>query len=817
MIILLGSLFRQMQNGFLNQEDKGGSVRCKLYFRSNPDGTVRWVWPAGSGNPVFLKFYNDASPRAAFLARIIRLLFRFRLQRLFASGGFYVLFDAARYAAFEQKLGKDWALFAGTPGLNQAALFYGNGSFYKIPAGANATKLLLHEHSALRKWSAFTFHSIRIPGFEYNNGILKQEDISAGAYRTAEFTDTHWRAVNELTSVNQCTVSLQVLPAWKRAEKNLHDLSASTDPRIPKGLIKKLKLLMDGIAPETVIPAAAAHGDFTPWNLFVSGDKLAMIDWELAMHSAPVFFDVFHYFYQQGSLVDHSSYATVSSRIRRSLMNPLAAGIAKKHQTDMVLHEKLYLIFTASGYLDLYSKQEQWHPQVQMSLRFWSEAAGHQLSAATLSKRQLFLYDLFDHLQTRSYAALKWLNTDAGSVPEDADVDLCIQKSDRRTLLKFLRAHPLTARVKLHRKSFMYNFSVILKDDSFISLDAIWKFKRKSMVMMEARPVLENTSINAYGIKRPAVAHDFAYTWLFYLLNGSDVPEKYRRHFSFFSQTWRNHLNQTCSWVKRTGAHQYSDLYYFNEKNRKLVAQELGRLKANKGISRFMNTLTYWTDAIREQFFQRGFIITFSGVDGAGKSTVIERVKRMIEKKYRRKVVVLRHRPAVLPMLSAWKEGRKAAEQRAAERLPRQGSNSSTFSSLLRFGYYYADYLLGQFYVQFKYVWRGYVVLYDRYYFDFINDGKRSNISLPAGLTGYGYHFLLKPRFNFFLYADPETILKRKKELDHQTIHTLTGNYLRLFSKLDSRHRHSHYIPIRNEQLPETLHTILEHVNKTAI
>lgn len=817
MITLLGNLFLKMNNGFLSAEDNSGVVRCKLYFRNNPDGTLRWVWPATSGKPVFLKFYNDASPRAGILARLIRILFRFRLQRLFASGGFYVLFDRDRHHSFLEKMGNDWALFAGTPGLSQAALFYGNGSFYKIPVGEHAKTLLQHEQQALRKWSAYSFGTIRVPVFEYQNGLLRQEDISAAGGRTPELTETHWRALAELSSVNQCTVSLQVLPAWKRSAQQLQELSASADPRIPKGLVKKLKLLMEGIGPETVIPASAAHGDFTPWNLFVAGDRLAMIDWELAMHCAPVFFDVFHFYYQQGSLVDHSSYTAVSARISDALSHDTAKHIMTKHGADAVLHEKLYLIFTATFYLNLYSRQQQWHPQVEMSLRFWNEAAGQQLSTNQLSKRQVFLYDLFDHLQQRPYAALKWLNTDAGSVPEDADIDLCIRKKDRKPLLTFLRKHPLTAKVKLHRKSFMYNFSVILKDDSFVSLDAIWMFKRKTTVMMEAAPVLANSTLNGSGIKRPAVEHDFAYTWLFYLLNHADVPERYRRHFSFFSQAWRTHLNQACPWVKRTGVHQYSDLYFFSETNRQLVMSDLQKMKANKGLSFLRHTLSYWLDAAREQFFQRGFIITFSGVDGAGKSTVIEKVKSQIEKKYRRKVVVLRHRPAVLPMLSAWKEGRKAAEQRAATRLPRQGNNSSTASSLLRFGYYYADYLLGQFYIQLKYVLRGYIVLYDRYYFDFINDGKRSNISLPAGLTGYGYHFLLKPKYNFFLYADPETILKRKKELDDQTIRTLTGNYLQLFSKLEATHRRSRYIPIRNEVLPQTLHTIFQHVNKTAI
>ena len=129
-------------------------------------------------------------------------------------------------------------------------------------------------------------------------------------------------------------------------------------------------------------------------------------------------------------------------------------------------------------------------------------------------------------------------------------------------------------------------------------------------------------------------------------------------------------------------------------------------------------------------------VIGLTGTGGAGKSTVIENIKYKIEKQLRKRVVVLRHRPSLLPILSAYTKGKKAAEQQAASTLPRMGSNSSVLSSLVRFLYYYFDYVIGQFYVYVKYVLRGYVVIYDRYYYDFINDAKRSNIVLPKFILG---------------------------------------------------------------------------------
>ncbi len=108
---------------------------------------------------------------------------------------------------------------------------------------------------------------------------------------------------------------------------------------------------------------------------------------------------------------------------------------------------------------------------------------------------------------------------------------------------------------------------------------------------------------------------------------------------------------------------------------------------------------------------------------------------------------------------------------------------------------------------------RGYVVLYDRYYFDFINDSKRSNIMLPSAFTAWWYRFLFKPDLNFFLYAPTDVILQRKQELDAASIEQLTGQYLALFNKLERRSAgQEHYISVRNLRLGDTLDTLFNHI-----
>lgn len=251
-----------------------------------------------------------------------------------------------------------------------------------------------------------------------------------------------------------------------------------------------------------------------------------------------------------------------------------------------------------------------------------------------------------------------------------------------------------------------------------------------------------------------------------------------------------------------------NDNYLNNGARKSEIVNYLKSKKENQSISRFLNIVNYLRDSIKSLSFSKGMVITFSGVDGAGKSTVIDIVKLEIEKKIRKRVIVLRHRPSLLPILSSWTKGREKAEKDASNSLPRQGKNFSIINSLFRFAYYYSDYLFGQFYVLFKYTLRGHIVLYDRYYFDFITDSRRSNIRLPKYIIKLAYRALIKPDLNFFLYADPNIILMRKQELDKQTIKYLTKDYLNLFGQLGLSST-GRYLTIKNNELRSTIDTIM--------
>jgi thymidylate kinase len=520
-----------------------------------------------------------------------------------------------------------------------------------------------------------------------------------------------------------------------------------------------------------------AHGDFTSWNCLVSKGKIQMYDFELAREEMPFGFDAFHFVMQQGVLVEHLPYKLIKSKLKHAfgLMTAGGPSVGNAFET----YFKAYLLVNTAYYLHVYAEQEHWHLQVSWLLNAWNDAISDMLSSSQES-RPLLIGDVLDYLQHKQYAALKFPDIDPRKLGEYADIDLLTTKAIANGLAVWLANHSLVHRIQIEKRSNMQSLLLVLQDGSLLSIDLVWKLKQKHLEFMSASDAISRSVVNKYGLKILCLEDLQMYLHCFYGLNGAHIPTKYQAYFP---------------------------VAFDPENLQKSLRIQVGNLTSNKGWSGAANLLSYFLDTLRMLLRRKGIILTFSGVDGAGKSTVIEHTKYELEKKLRRRVKVIRHRPSLLPILSAWTSGKEKAEKKAASTLPRQGTNRSLLSSLLRFGYYYMDYVFGQFYIYLRYVRSGYIVLYDRYYFDFINDSLRSNIMLPKWLTKAGYKLLLKPNLNFFLYADAPVILSRKRELDAAAITQLTAEYISLFAELDKKDRDK-YHPIENLQIEKTLQFI---------
>lgn len=775
-------------------------MKLEYFTISNRNGSPRWIFPVHAKSPLFLKFYHVEGFRSRVFAFISLLIFRLRLQHLFFKKRAVFLKPDKKQKPIVDLIEGQWALFTGTAGPNNKMVLYsgtaGHSAFFKIPFTDESIEIVKREFSGVLRASSMAPEHFILPKTSlHENGVLEIADIAGSGTRSNLFSRPHMKMLDEMYEKTAKRMRPSENSSFNQSLNWLKNVNHGRDPRIPSSLYHRLQQLGAELR-KTDMVFALSHGDFTPWNMFTDNEMLAVYDWELANETESIGFDAFHFIIQKGILIDRKPWKQIRKEIIR-LTGNWGNSLTEKFGIDWELCLKFYLFLNISNHLELYSRQKDWHEQIHWLLQTWSEALT-DLMADDLSARGMLIDDLFVILNSKPYATIKFPETEPSALDLYSDIDICLHKDDAFRLVERLKNHTRVETLLEKKSSFMTSVQIIMKNSDVLNLDLIWQFKWKHLEMMSTKNVLKNTQTNRYGIKAMNSAELIRYLGLFYGLNGAEIPSNHA-HYLTREIHKMDDLNRLIISSHAQG-----------EVPKKRLLKEVKNVPANRGLNKIVNSLLYLLDTVKSLFWPKGMIITFSGVDGAGKSTVIEHIRKEFDKKLRKRVVVLRHRPSLLPILSAWTKGKAKAENDAANTLPRQGLNRSFTSSMLRFAYYYTDYLAGQFVVYVRHVLCGDIVLYDRYYFDFINDSVRSNIHLPEKFLRAGYFFLMKPDFNFFLYADADTILARKQELDKKTITELTNKYLSLFNDLDSGKISSgKYLPILNNKLDDTIRQIM--------
>lgn len=777
-------------------DERGTTLRLQ-YFK-NRDGSIRWLWPASLNKPLFLQLYNGHG--------VLSRLFVIAIQCIYAMGIQNFIFDSVKCAISTPQLAANpnilqsqWALFTGTKGPNQKYILYSIDdnnieNYTKIGINPKGISLINHEYKTLKwlgKLSDKTFSTPSISQITTNSVALKKPNEKL--YPSTQLSDQHFDIFMYFDTITGQRITSNEYFLRHKIKARI-DRLASSKQKMGYGIIKKLELLYKNLQHQS-IDTHFAHGDFTPWNMYsIPHKNLYVYDWELGHAAYVKGFDFFHYIIQNGILVDRKNWNDIKKDLHKYTPH---AYFADYDFNSLLGH---YLLVNILYYAELYDIQEDWHVQIQWLLDTWNEALSDILGTYC-EHRMLVCLDIFDYLHYKPYAALKMERVAPDEISLFSDIDIVMSKSLSKLLYQYLYHHPLVQNINCTGVFTLTNLEIRTHNDTILSLDCIHEIKRKHLVFLSASETILRSITNSHGIKCVNENDTALYIGLFYALNHAKVPQKYMH----YSDALSTHDPLSTSLKK----------YYLSEDIQYTFIQNtVKKMSINTGLHYINNMIKYALDVICTLKLYRGAVITFSGVDGAGKSTIIEKTKYHIEKKLRRRVVVLRHRPSLLPILSAWTKGKIEAEKLAAKTLPRQGKNNNLLSSLLRFGYYYIDYLIGQFYVYLKYVWRGDIVLYDRYYFDFINDSIRSNIRLPKWIVKSAYFFLITPSLNVFLYAQPDIIIQRKQELSASTIQHLTSQYLQLFKEL-SLHQQDRYISIENLDLDHTLSLVSRAIHHT--
>lgn len=798
--------------------------RLTFNLINNRDKTIRWLIPSFTKKPLHLKLYNSRTFVGKCYASITRFLNYINLDFLLRDGQVHIY--SRNYSYIERIIdrqgAKEFAAYTGIPGRNRKCIAVGQTAekygedvvFFKIPLTEKAHEAVNNERETLLRLSNNSFNTFQHPwvlSAEGECAVINELDAPK-ELRLNTIENQHGAALKELYKYSSKAIPLRNSSFYTSIKKNLEKLSYSSNVKndLDQGLIdemmKQIHTIFDELDEQTEIPTGIAHGDFTPWNMKATSQKLLIYDWELASDQCPLLYDLFHFVVQTGILIKRQSAVQIREAIEDAILNTEVCSIIQEYKLDVDQHFKLYLLKIASDYLVNYSTQRYVVMQAHWLVNtFYQLLAEYKPQSVENSNRESFINSLFKQLNGKSYALLKFLGEGEVEIGKTSDIDLLVDKTLVENLIAGIKLNETVRRVKVRRKSYMTFVNIFFKDGSFLELDLIYEFKRKQTVFLKANEILENAIYNAQGIRLPQIEHQFEYIYLFYMLNGVAMSEKHREAMASLNDAGKNWI---VIYLNKKYGLTISNWCELSSYNVHIHLKISGYLKhINPFSSKVMNSFLYLTDTLKDLRFKRGEIITFSGVDGAGKSTVLGDFKEVVEKKYRKSVKIIRHRPSILPILSAMKYGKKGAEERSVSKLPRSGKNKNVISSLFRFLYYFLDYTLGQWVIFFNYTMRGTTVIYDRYYFDFMVDPKRSNIKIPKLISNLCFHLIRKPTLNVFLYAEPEVILKRKQELPVEDIRELTSGYRVLFDELRKK-RNISYLSVENNDLSITLNTI---------
>lgn len=370
----------------------GGSYsskdKIKMHYINNPNGTIRWVYPVQAKKPHFLNLYNGSGWRGTTIRSAFKTSWKLGTRNLLKDGQISVHTKVALPIGQFIKEPNDghWSLFTGTVGENRKLVIEVNDGeqtthFYKVPLTDKAKILVSNEYKQLSNLQNYEFEQTVFPKVSKLKGGIRLSNVKPSkSINAVQFGNHHlialdeWyrktvrrRSVVEMKQISQIRISLNRLRDMK---KTCNNLSLTKIKKMTKQLEKMFKKVMF----RREFATGLTHGDFTPWNLFLTDNKIHVYDWELANQRFPILFDVFHFIFQSGVLIQKIEFEAIKKQIEEVRNNSMTHKLCGDLNIDFEEHLQFYLLYNISYYLDLYSRQEQLHTQANWLIDCWEKA-----------------------------------------------------------------------------------------------------------------------------------------------------------------------------------------------------------------------------------------------------------------------------------------------------------------------------------------------------------------------------------------------------------------------------------------------------------
>jgi len=366
-------------------------------YITNPDQTIRWLYPSKLKIPTFLNFYNSSSLRAKIFTIAIKILFTLKLSKLIRSDEVYL---SVHEGSILQRIldkypGYNHSIFTGTVGKNRKIIVELNNGykslvFAKVAISNTSEDLIQNEFHVLSKLKRENLTSIYVPTvLAYSEKeLLEISNIKPKRCKQpSKLIDVQIVALTQINTINHKHIQWKDMQEKFEIESIIENLKVKAmannglDRRRISLYIENLSSLCKTIGDEVRFSCGLAHGDFTPWNMYINHEKLYIYDWELSKGAMPVLFDLFHYIFQSEVMINRSDYAHVKDEIGRVLSLISTKKMIEKFNADINVNFIFYLIYISSYYIDIYSEQKELHIQAFWLFEVWDDAVSDALDS----------------------------------------------------------------------------------------------------------------------------------------------------------------------------------------------------------------------------------------------------------------------------------------------------------------------------------------------------------------------------------------------------------------------------------------------------
>lgn len=356
----------------------------------NPNGTIRWLFRSDRKKAGFLRLYNANNLKGRLFKWLVQLLYFIGLKRLVKHGNIYVSCASESLCEkLEKSFGKKYSIFTGTLGPNRKLVIESmqgtQAIISKIPLSNKGEKLVENEAKILSK--------IKLPkplmiapklletGFD--EGICVSNIEPKSRDKAAGLSALHIKTMQQFYQLNCVEEAFEKGNFYQKINAQFKQLRSLNIQQIKsaalQNLLQKLFALKDELTLKIPEKTSLMHGDFTPWNMFVSKGKLYVYDWELAVNDSPAFLDLIHYVFQNGVMVKQQNAKQILCELKKLEMD-LQVYLPEWGLNFSGLL-KWYLLFYASYYGNIYAAQGKLHYQAQNLLIVWEEVINTLVNA----------------------------------------------------------------------------------------------------------------------------------------------------------------------------------------------------------------------------------------------------------------------------------------------------------------------------------------------------------------------------------------------------------------------------------------------------